>query len=147
MLGRCIVNAPGLQARLVDLLRPRDDADRSEGVGRLEAVVTEALVVVCHERKPSVHVGEFTAGERHPVAEPGVHSANSKGGRGQIETTRSPNCQAGFPGKRSLPAERGMRADPPARPRIRNPHSSRTFTRMPILSAELMHVVHVMYVF
>lgn len=58
MLGRCIVDAAALQARLLDLLRPRDDAERTEGTGRLEAVVVEALVVACHKKRPSVHVGQ-----------------------------------------------------------------------------------------
>lgn len=57
-LGRCIVDAADLQARLLDLLRPRDDAERTEGTGRLGAVVVEALVVACHEKRPSVHVGQ-----------------------------------------------------------------------------------------
>jgi hypothetical protein len=57
-LGRCIVDAADLQARLLDLLKPRDDAARTEGASRLEAVVVEALVVVCHEKRPSVHVGQ-----------------------------------------------------------------------------------------
>jgi hypothetical protein len=59
-LGRCIVDAADLQVRLLDLLKPRDDAERTEGIGRLEAVVAEALVVVCHEKRPSVHVGQVT---------------------------------------------------------------------------------------
>lgn len=58
MLGGCIVDAADLQARLLDLLRPRDDADRTEGTGKLEAVVVEALVVACHQKRPSVHVGQ-----------------------------------------------------------------------------------------
>ena len=57
-LGRCFVNAVDLQARVLDLLKARDDAERTEGKGRLEAVVVEALVVVCHEKRPSVHVGQ-----------------------------------------------------------------------------------------
>jgi hypothetical protein len=57
-LGRCIVDAPDLQARLTTLLRYRDDAERTENASKLEAVVLEALVVLCHERKASVHVGE-----------------------------------------------------------------------------------------
>jgi hypothetical protein len=57
-LGRCIVDAPDLQARLIALLRPRNDAEQTESAGKLDAVVVEALLVCCHERKPSVHVGE-----------------------------------------------------------------------------------------
>ena len=58
-LGRCVVDAADLQARLIDLLRPRDDAERTEGTCRLEAIVVEALVVACHEQKRSVRVGEI----------------------------------------------------------------------------------------
>jgi hypothetical protein len=58
MLGRCIVNAADLHARLIDLLRPRDDAERVEGTRRIEVVVLEALVVACHEKKPSVRVSQ-----------------------------------------------------------------------------------------
>jgi hypothetical protein len=59
-LGACIVDAPDLQARLVDQLRERDQAERSERAGKIESVVVEALLVCCHERHPSVHVGEVS---------------------------------------------------------------------------------------
>ena len=57
-LGRCIVDAPDLQDRVTALLRTRNDAEQTESAGKLDAVVVEALLVCCHERKPSVHVGE-----------------------------------------------------------------------------------------
>jgi len=57
-LGRCLVDAADLQARLSDVLRPRDDAERTEGTYRLEAVVVEALLVLCHEKRRSVHVSQ-----------------------------------------------------------------------------------------
>lgn len=60
-LGRCIVDAPELQTKIINLLQPRNDADQVEGTTRLAAVVTEALVVCCHERKASVRVGEIAA--------------------------------------------------------------------------------------
>jgi hypothetical protein len=60
-LGRCIVDTADLRARLLDLLRPHDDAERTEGTSRLTAVTAEALVVSCHERRPSVHVAEVAA--------------------------------------------------------------------------------------
>jgi hypothetical protein len=59
-LGRCLVDTPDLQARVTALLRTRNDAEQSESAGKLDAVVVEALLVFCHERKPSVHVGEVT---------------------------------------------------------------------------------------
>jgi len=58
MYHKEIVDAADLHARLLDLLRPRDDAERTEGTGKLEAVVLEALVVACHEKRPDVHVGQ-----------------------------------------------------------------------------------------
>jgi len=57
-LGQCLVDAPELQTRLRTLFRSRDDGDRTEAACELDAVVVEALAVCCHERKPSVHVGE-----------------------------------------------------------------------------------------
>jgi hypothetical protein len=57
-LGRCIVNAPDLRSRLTALLRAQDDAERTESASKLDAVVAEALVVCCHQRKTSVHVGD-----------------------------------------------------------------------------------------
>jgi hypothetical protein len=60
-MGRCLVDAPEMQSRLTAMLRPRDDAERTEAAGRLEAVVVEALVARCHQRKPSVHVAEVAA--------------------------------------------------------------------------------------
>ncbi len=58
-LGRCIVDSSDLRSRLTALLSARDDAERTEGASKFDAVVAEALVVCCHERKPSVHVGEI----------------------------------------------------------------------------------------
>jgi hypothetical protein len=57
-LGRCVVGAPDLQGRLLELLRSRNDAEKTEVARGLEAVVVEALVAFCHERRSSVHVGE-----------------------------------------------------------------------------------------
>lgn len=58
-LGACIVDAPDLQARLIELLRPQDNADRASYAVTLEAIVLEAMLVHCHERKTSVHCGEI----------------------------------------------------------------------------------------
>jgi len=58
-LGRCIVDAPELQSQLTELLRTRNDAEQTESAGKLDAMVMEALLVCCHERKPSVHVGQI----------------------------------------------------------------------------------------
>jgi hypothetical protein len=58
-LGQCLVDASELQARLATSFRSRDDADRTEIACELDAVVVGALVVCCHERKPSAHVGDI----------------------------------------------------------------------------------------
>jgi len=61
ILGRCVANAPTLQARLTTLLRVHDQAERTEAASELDAIVIEALAVCCHERKASVHVGEVAS--------------------------------------------------------------------------------------
>lgn len=58
-LGQCLVDAPKLQTQLTTLFRCRDDAERTESANQLDAAVMEALIVSCHERKPSVHVSEI----------------------------------------------------------------------------------------
>ena len=58
-LGAPIVDAPDLHARLIELLRPHDQADRTRNAVTLEAIILEALVVACHERNPSIHVGRI----------------------------------------------------------------------------------------
>jgi len=58
-LGQCVVDAAELRERLIDLLQPIDDAERTEGASQFDAVVVEALVVACHEQKMSIHVGEI----------------------------------------------------------------------------------------
>lgn len=57
-LGRCVPNSPDLQARILELLTPRDDGERSGGANPFESAIIEALLVACHERKSSVRVGE-----------------------------------------------------------------------------------------
>ncbi len=58
MLGQCIVDAPGCQGRVANLLQSRDEESRVERSSGLDAVIIEALVVLCHEQRPSVHLGE-----------------------------------------------------------------------------------------
>ena len=58
-LGGCIVDAPDLQARLIELLRPHDEADRTKYKTAVEAIILESLIVCCHERRQNVHVGEL----------------------------------------------------------------------------------------
>jgi len=59
-LGQRVVDAPDLQARLLDLLKPRNDAERTEATRGPDAIVVEALVVACHGRRPSIRVGEVS---------------------------------------------------------------------------------------
>ena len=48
-----------LQKRVVELLRPKDEAARTTRRDRLDAIVVEAPLVFCHEGKASVRVGEI----------------------------------------------------------------------------------------
>ena len=57
-LGACIVDASDLQARVAALLQNNDEAVRAERAAEIESVLLEALLVLCHERRTSVHVGE-----------------------------------------------------------------------------------------
>ncbi len=56
--GRCIVGAPEIQARIVEVLAPRDGADRIERSTRVDAIIVESLVALCHEQRSSVHVSQ-----------------------------------------------------------------------------------------
>jgi hypothetical protein len=59
-LGSCIVDSPELQDRLIALLRPHDEAVRSERARNVVSVLLEVLLFCCHKRRESVHVGEVT---------------------------------------------------------------------------------------
>jgi hypothetical protein len=56
-LGACLIDAPELQDRLIALLRLQDESVRMERSAEM-APVLEPLLVSCHERRPSVYVGE-----------------------------------------------------------------------------------------
>ena len=58
-LGACIVDAPGLQACLVTQLRGHDEALRLDRVSQIHSILVEALLVCCHERRPTVYVSEI----------------------------------------------------------------------------------------
>ena len=57
-LGACLVDAPDLRDRLIALLRDQDESVRMERSAEMSPVL-ESLMVFCHERRPSVHVGEI----------------------------------------------------------------------------------------
>ena len=59
-LGSCIVDSPELQDRLIALLRPHDEAARSERTTTIVSVLLEVLLFCCHKRRESVHVGVVT---------------------------------------------------------------------------------------
>jgi hypothetical protein len=50
-LGRCIVDAPELQAELLALLRPLSDHQHAEHIDELGALVIGAALTLCHEGK------------------------------------------------------------------------------------------------
>lgn len=58
-LGACIVGDSELQAGVIPLLEAYSEGERDEFASDLLAYVLEALVVCCHQQKPSVYVGEI----------------------------------------------------------------------------------------
>jgi hypothetical protein len=58
-LGACIVDAPDLRARLVQELHEMDAATNIDQIKQIGAVLIETLLVCCHERRSTVHVGEI----------------------------------------------------------------------------------------
>jgi len=57
-IGACLVHAPDLRDRLIALLREQDESVRMERSAEMSPVL-ESLMVLCHERRTSVHVGEI----------------------------------------------------------------------------------------
>lgn len=58
VLGSCFPDNRNLQDRAKDLLKPQDEDRRFDCACGETAVVLEALLVLCHEEKEKVHVGE-----------------------------------------------------------------------------------------
>lgn len=56
--GACIVNDSELQAAVVALLKVQDESARGARWMKLDSLVVEALLVLCHENKEMVRVGE-----------------------------------------------------------------------------------------
>ena len=59
-LGACVVGDAELQSGVIARLRPQDEAVRVERSMQLEYVIVEALLVLCHEKRDRVYVGEVT---------------------------------------------------------------------------------------
>ena len=57
-LGACLIDAPDLQERLITLLRDQDETVRTERSAEM-APTLESLMVSCHERRPTLYVGEI----------------------------------------------------------------------------------------
>ena len=58
--GACIVNNTELQAGVVAVLKAQDESARGARWMKLDSLVVEALLVLCHENKEIVRVGEVT---------------------------------------------------------------------------------------
>jgi hypothetical protein len=58
VLGSCFPDSLELRKRVASLLEPQDEERRLSHARSESAVVLEALLIVCHEEKESVHVGE-----------------------------------------------------------------------------------------
>jgi len=60
-LGTCVPDDPDLQRRIVSLLGGQDAAARAALAMRPESLVIEALLILCHENKSIVYIGEVAA--------------------------------------------------------------------------------------
>lgn len=58
-LGRCIVNAPELQAELVSLLKPHSEHQIAERRDSLGLLTVGAALALCHQGKDQILVGEI----------------------------------------------------------------------------------------
>jgi len=58
VLGSCFPDCEELQTRVVRLLEPQDEERRLDHARCESAVVLEALLIACHEKKANAHVGE-----------------------------------------------------------------------------------------
>ena len=84
-LGASIVGDSELQARLIPLLRPQDQAVRVARTTELSSLIAEALLILCHEPGTGrVHVGEITTlvnGIRNGRGESAVSQPREVGAR------------------------------------------------------------------
>ncbi|HZC22546.1 MAG TPA: hypothetical protein VE866_04345, partial [Candidatus Binatia bacterium] len=60
-LGSCVIGDDDLQVGVISALRAQDEAARADRWTRLDSLVLEALLVLCHERdRTDVYVGDLT---------------------------------------------------------------------------------------
>jgi len=60
-LGKCIVDAPGLQAELVSLLKPYSEQQIAERLDDLGTLAVGAALSLCHQGKTQILIGEIAA--------------------------------------------------------------------------------------
>ena len=58
-LGACLVGAPELQDRLITVLKAQDEGVRMARSEEPEAIVLEALLLLCHQRRKIAYVAEI----------------------------------------------------------------------------------------
>ena len=58
-LGASVEGSPETQARIIEALRRSDEKSKVESSQSSAAVVLEALLVACHEKRPEIHVFEI----------------------------------------------------------------------------------------
>ncbi|PYX44873.1 MAG: hypothetical protein DMG83_11730 [Acidobacteria bacterium] len=58
-LGAAVEGSPETQARIIEALRRSDEKSKVESSQSPAAVVLEALLVACHEKRPEIHVFEI----------------------------------------------------------------------------------------
>jgi hypothetical protein len=108
-LGTCL-DDDALRAKVLQALRPTEEARGLDRAADLHAIVVEALLVVCHEKRPEVLVGELTATANAILAgrgEPSSLEPRQVGailGRLGFTTTRLGKYGRGLPLQREIRA-------------------------------------------
>ncbi len=75
--GRCIVDAPELQAELITLLMPISDHQHAESIDELGALAIVAALTLCHAGKEEILVGEIAAEVNRILKERGERQQHS----------------------------------------------------------------------
>jgi hypothetical protein len=132
-LGASLVGVPELRSQLIELLRDQDEEVRTEQSVDESAIIIEALLLLCHETKQEVHVGEVA-----DVVNNILH------GRGEALRLAPREVGArlkslGFPTRRLGSAGRGLRFLKDQRERMH--HLARSYS---VRSTELESCAHCM---